>query len=108
MDTPPENQDRTFRPQVVEPGSCEEEELVKQCEPRPVVVRRYQVGDRVLKNSSNMLGCNNIMNVEEVLARSGLNVGLHRPNYLLPLSDYIRQPELPMGCKVPKFTKFVG
>lgn len=40
--------------------------------------------------------------------QSGLNIGLHRPNYSSLLSDYIRQAELPKGYKVPKFTKFAG
>ncbi|XP_058764800.1 uncharacterized protein LOC131638265 [Vicia villosa] len=73
------------------------------------MVRRYQDADQVLRNAKNMLGRNNIKNVvEEVLACNGLNLGLHRPNYSSPLPDYIWQAELPRGCKVPKFTKFVG
>ena len=43
---------------------------------------------------------------KHVLVQNGLNVGLHRPNYTSPLSEYVRQAKFPRGCKVPKFTKF--
>jgi len=42
------------------------------------------------------------------LAHNGLNIGLHRPNFVSPLAGYVLQAELPRGWKVPKFTKFVG
>ncbi|XP_058784398.1 uncharacterized protein LOC131659190 [Vicia villosa] len=42
------------------------------------------------------------------MAQNGLNTGLRRPNYKSPLSDYVLQTELPMGRKIPKFTKFSG
>ncbi|XP_050914868.1 uncharacterized protein LOC127129786 [Lathyrus oleraceus] len=42
------------------------------------------------------------------MARNGVNVGPHRPNYTSPLSEYILQSELPPKWKVPKFTKFSG
>lgn len=52
---------------------------------------------------------NNIVNVvEEDLAQNGINIGLHRPNYMFVFPDYIRQAELPRGCKIPMFTKFIG
>lgn len=35
-------------------------------------------------------------------------MGLYRPNFISPLSDYVRQTELPRGWKVPKFTKFAS
>lgn len=43
-----------------------------------------------------------------MLSWNGLNVGLHKPNFISPLSEYVRQMELFKGWKVPKFTKFVG
>jgi hypothetical protein len=42
------------------------------------------------------------------MANNGLNIGLHRPNFVSPLSEYILQTELPCGFKIPKFTTFVG
>lgn len=39
---PPKNQERPFRPQVVEHVTYEEEEFVELCELRPIVIRRYQ------------------------------------------------------------------
>ncbi|XP_050883426.1 uncharacterized protein LOC127086673 [Lathyrus oleraceus] len=35
-------------------------------------------------------------------------MGLHRPNFTSPLSEYVRQTELLRGWKVSKFTKFAG
>ena len=73
------NNERPFRPRRVEAPTYEEEEFVEQYEPRPVVVRRNQDVDRVLRNAT--VGRNNIVNVvEEVLTRSRVNVGLRRPN----------------------------
>jgi len=40
------------------------------------------------------------------LAQSGLNLGLHRPNFVLVLSEFVLQTELPIGWKIPMFTKF--
>jgi hypothetical protein len=42
------------------------------------------------------------------MAQNGLNIGLHRPNFVSPLSEYVLQTELPRGCKIPKFTTFAG
>ncbi|XP_050889410.1 uncharacterized protein LOC127094646 [Lathyrus oleraceus] len=42
------------------------------------------------------------------MARNGVDVGLHRPSYTSPLSEYVLQAELPARWKVPKFTKFSG
>ena len=92
------NNERSFRPRRVEVTTYEEEEFVEQYEPRPFVVRRNQDIDRVLRNSD--VGRNNIVNVvEEVLTRSGVNVGLRRPNYSSPFPDYIRLAELPRGVR---------
>lgn len=46
--------------------------------------------------------------VEQILAHDGLNMGLHRPNFVSPLFEYIRQSEVPKGLKIPNFIKFVG
>jgi len=35
-------------------------------------------------------------------------MGLHRPNFVSALSDYVLAEELPKGWKIPKFTKFGG
>jgi hypothetical protein len=35
-------------------------------------------------------------------------MGLHRPNFVSALSDYVLTEELPKGWKIPKFTKFGG
>jgi len=35
-------------------------------------------------------------------------MGLHRPNFVSALSEYVLMEELPRGWKVPKFTKFGG
>jgi len=42
------------------------------------------------------------------MAQNGLNVGLHRPNFVSPLSKFVLQSELLRGYKIPKFTKFAG
>ena len=46
--------------------------------------------------------------VEALLAQNGFNMGLHRPNFVSALSEYVLMTELPRNWKVPKFTKFVG
>jgi len=46
--------------------------------------------------------------VEALLAQNGFNMGLHRPNFVSALSEYVLMTELQRNCKVPKFTKFVG
>ena len=46
--------------------------------------------------------------VENIMAQNGLNVGLHRPNFASPLSEYVLQTELPTGYNIPKFTTFAG
>lgn len=35
-----------------------------------------------------------------------MNIVLQRPNHISLLSEYVLQTELPMGWKIPKFTKF--
>ncbi|XP_050897285.1 uncharacterized protein LOC127104118 [Lathyrus oleraceus] len=46
--------------------------------------------------------------VERIMARNGVNIGLHRLNYTSPLSGYVLQTELPRRWKVPKFIKYYG
>jgi hypothetical protein len=55
-------------------------------------------------------GQNNIANVvETLLTQNGFfNLGLHRPNFVSPFSEYVTMEELPKGWKIPKFTKFGG
>jgi len=42
------------------------------------------------------------------MAQNGLNVGLHRPSSVSPLSEYVLQTELPRGYKISKFTTFTS
>jgi len=42
------------------------------------------------------------------MAQNGLNIGLHRPNFVSPLSKLVLRSELHRGYKIPKFTKFAG
>lgn len=46
--------------------------------------------------------------VERIMVQNGVNMGLDRPNYTSPLSEYVLQTKLPRGWKVLKFTKFVS
>lgn len=76
-----------------------------------VLVQRNQDVDQVLRQArQNNMGVqdNNTNVAERVFVQNGLNVGLHRPNYISILSKYIRQVELPRGWKLPKFTKSVN
>lgn len=75
------------------------------------MVGKNQDAEEVVKNvrQDNLRGQNNLAHiVENILSQNGLNVGLHRPNFVSPLTEYVLQIELPKGWKVPKFTKFVG
>lgn len=42
------------------------------------------------------------------MAQNGLNMGLHRENFVPRLLKYVLQTELPRACEIPKFTTFVG
>lgn len=42
------------------------------------------------------------------MVRNGVNFGLRRPNYTLPLAEYVLQTDAPLRTKIPKFTKFAG
>jgi len=77
----------------------------------PILVNRHQDADRVVVQArwNNFEGQNNIANiVEALLAKNGFNMGLHRPNFVLALSEYVLETDLPRNTKIPKFTKFVG
>jgi len=42
------------------------------------------------------------------LTQNGFNLGLHTPNFMSPLHEFVTIEELPRGWKIPKFTKFGG
>jgi len=89
------------QPQPVEP--------VIQYQPEVILVNRNDNADEVVRNvqQQNIGGHNNIANlVENIMAQNGLNIGLHRPNVVSLLLKLVLQSELPMGYKIPKFTKF--
>jgi hypothetical protein len=91
------------QPQPVEP--------MIQGQPKVVFVDRNNDVDEVVRNvqQQNIGAHNNIANlVKNIMAQNGLNIGLHRPNFVSPLSELVLQSKLPRGCKIPKFTKFVG
>jgi len=76
-----------------------------------ILVNRNHDADEVVRNvqQQNLGAHNNIANlVKTIMAQNGLNIGLHRSNFVSPLSEYVLQTELPRGWKIPKFTKFVG
>jgi len=93
------------QPQRVQPPTQEEPETV------PIVVNRHQDADQVVMQAfrNNYEGQNNIANmVKALLAQNGFNMGLHKPNFVLALSEYVLETDLPRNTKIPKFTKFVG
>ncbi|XP_050919809.1 uncharacterized protein LOC127137385 [Lathyrus oleraceus] len=75
------------------------------------MVNRNQNVDEVVQQirRDDMASNNNLAAmVERIMARNGVDVGLHRPNYTSPLSEYVLQSKLPARWKVPKFIKFSG
>jgi len=91
------------QPQPVEP--------MVQAKPEVILVGRNHDADEVVRNvqQQNFGAQNNIATlVENIMAQNGLNIGLHRPNFVSPLSEYVLQTELPRGYKIPKFTTFAG
>jgi hypothetical protein len=77
----------------------------------PILVQRNQDPDQIVRQAQqiNLEGQNNIANVvETLLTQNGFNLGLHRPNFVSPLSEYVAMEELARGWKIPKFTKFGG
>jgi len=86
-------------------------ELVIHVQPKTILVDRNDNVDEVVRNiqQQNIGVHKNIANlVENIMAQNGLNIGLHRPNFVSPLSELVLQSELPRGYKIPKFTKFAG
>ncbi|XP_058747141.1 uncharacterized protein LOC131620142 [Vicia villosa] len=75
---------------------------------RVVLVDRNQNADEVIHRvrKNNQMETNLTAMIERIMAQNGLNIGLRRPNYTSPLSDYVLQADLPRGRKVP--TKFSG
>jgi len=110
IETPAERADNQMprnvaQPQEVQPQAPEEPERI------PIMVNRHQDADQVVMQArrNNYEGQNNIANVvEALLAQNGFNMGLHRPNFVSALSEYVLMSELPRNWKVPKFTKFAG
>jgi len=91
------------QPQPVEP--------VIQGQPEVILIDQNDNPDEVVRNvqQQNIGVHNNIGNlVENIMTQNGLNIGLHRPNFVSPLSKLVLQSELPRGYKIPKFTKFAG
>jgi len=91
------------QPQPVEP--------VIQGQPETILIDRNDNADEVFRNvrQQNIGEHNNIANlVENIMAQNGLNIGLHRPNFVSPFLELVLQSRLPKGYKIPKFTKFVG
>lgn len=57
------------------------------------MVNRNQDANQILRNvqQNNFGGQNNIAKVvKQILVQNGLNIDLHRPNFVSPLSEYIR------------------
>jgi len=98
-----QRQQHVPRPQPVEP--------MVQAQSEVILVGRNHDADEVVRNvqQQNFGAHNNIATlVENIMAQNGLKVGLHRPNFVSPLSEYVLQTELPRGYKIPKFTSFAG
>ena len=75
----------------------------------PIMVNRHQDTDQVVMQAhrNNYESQNNIANmVDTLLAQNGFNMGLHRPNFVSALSEYVLMSELPRNRKIQKFTKF--
>lgn len=72
----------------------EGEEYIGQVNPRIVMVDRNQDVEEVVRNvrQDNLTGKNKSAHiVKNILAHNVLNVGIHRPNFVSPLSDYVLQ-----------------
>jgi UV DNA damage repair endonuclease len=66
--------------------------------PEVILVDKNHDAYEVVRNvqQQNIEAHNNIAtSVENIMAHNGLNVGLHRPNFVSPLSEYVLQTELP-------------
>ena len=77
-------------------------ELRVQAQPEVILVGRNDDADEAVRNvqQHNFGAQNNIPAlVENIMAQNGLNVSLHRPNFVSPLSKYVLQTELPRVIK---------
>ena len=77
------NHENIVQPQVVQP------QVQAEPERQPILVNRNQDADQVVLQArrNNFDGQNNIAGiVEALLAQNGFNMGLHRPNFVSPLS----------------------
>ena len=84
---------------------------VMQGQPEVILIDRNDNVDEVVWNvqQQNIGVHNNIANLfDNIMAQNGLNIGLHRPNFVSPLLELVLQSELPRGYKIPKFTKFAS
>ena len=98
-----QRQQHVPRPQPIEP--------MVQAQPEVILVDKNHDANEVVRNvqQQNIEANNNIANlVENIMAQNGLNVGLHRPNFVSILSEYVLQTELPRGYKIPKFITIAG
>lgn len=100
---------RVETPRIEPPRA--KQQISRKREPRVVMVYMHQNADEVVRQirRDDMATDNNLAAmVERTMARNGVDVGLHRPNYTSPLYEYVLQSELPARWKVHKFTKFSG
>ncbi|XP_050895285.1 uncharacterized protein LOC127101898 [Lathyrus oleraceus] len=99
----PQNQGGIVVPPRVEPHVPRE--------PRVLMVNRNQNADDIIQQvqHDDVAADNNLaVIVERIMVRNGVNFGLRRPNYTLPLAEYVLHTDVPLRTKIPKFTKFVG
>ncbi|CAJ2672441.1 unnamed protein product [Trifolium pratense] len=85
--------------------------VVEQIPNQGVVLVNINLNAEVVRNvqQNNFAGQNNLAYlVETILAQNGLNMGLHRPDFVSALFECVLQTELPRGWKIPKITKFAG
>lgn len=102
------NQGIGVKPPRVEPPRAEEQ-IPRERESRVVLGNRHQDADELIQRirCDDMAANNNLTTmVERIMVRNGVDVGLHRPNYMSRLSEHVLQAESPPRWKVPKFTKF--
>ena len=67
-------------------------EPMVQAQPEVIWVNMNYDANEVVRNvqQQNIRAHDNIANlVESIMAQNGLNVGLHRPNFVSPLSEYV-------------------
>jgi len=110
IETPAERADNQMPRNVAQPLAVQAQ-APEEPERIPIMVNRHQDADQVVMQAhrNNYEGQNNIANVvEALLAQNGFNMGIHRPNFVSALSEYVLMSELLRNWKVPKFTKFAG